>query len=169
MPSPPANPHRVKKPVHSGSTFDGKHISAKKAASFLHSARKQNEATSANNSTPTANTQTTRIVPTKKSEPDWDPKHFRLFVGNLGPDATDSLLHASFEKYATLSNVHVAIDKSSKKPKGFGFVAFADADDYLNAFKEMNGKYIGQFPVQLKRAESGVPKKKKKKQQQHKG
>ncbi|KAK6198791.1 uncharacterized protein RJT21DRAFT_141532 [Scheffersomyces amazonensis] len=85
---------------------------------------------------------------------DWDPKHFRLFVGNLGEDVTEQLLHDTFKKYATMSKVRVPLDKKSGKNKGFGFVAFADANDYFHAFKDMNGKYIGQHPVQLKRAET---------------
>lgn len=88
-----------------------------------------------------------------KQTEDWNPKHFRLFVGNLGQDANDEMLIAAFAKYASMSKAKVPMDKGGKN-KGFGFVAFESADDYLKAFKEMNGKYVGQRPVQLKRAES---------------
>ncbi|CAI5757910.1 unnamed protein product [Candida verbasci] len=120
----------------------GQRISAKKAASYLHSMQ---------------NIKTTNII----EEPKWNPKHFRLFVGNLGPDVTNDLLNQSFNKYETLSAYYVPIDKKTQKNKGFGFVAFESSEDYLKAFKEMNGKYIGQYPIQLKRAESKVPKIKK--------
>lgn len=93
-----------------------------------------------------------------KQTENWNPKHFRLFVGNLGPEATDEILLNAFSKYESLSKVNVPVDPKTKKNKGFGFVAFASADDYLKAFKEMNGKYVGQRPVQLKRAESKVKK-----------
>lgn len=82
-----------------------------------------------------------------------NPKHFRLFVGNLGADASDAILSAAFSKYTSLSYVKVPMDPRTKENKGFGFVAFALSDDYLKAFKEMNGKYVGLRPVQLKRAE----------------
>ncbi|KAG2735115.1 hypothetical protein G9P44_001329 [Scheffersomyces stipitis] len=82
---------------------------------------------------------------------EWDPKHFRLFVGN-----------SAFSKYASMSKVKVPVDTKSGKNKGFGFVAFADANDYFQAFKDMNGKYIGQHPVQLKRAETQIKATKKK-------
>ena len=84
----------------------------------------------------------------------WNPKHFRLFVGNLGPEATEDVLLAAFSKYSSLSKASVPLDKKTGKNKGFGFVSFATSEDYLKAFKEMNGKYVGQRPVQLKRAES---------------
>lgn len=82
-----------------------------------------------------------------------NPKHFRLFVGNLGPDTTESTLSGAFGKYSSISYVKVPTDPKTKENKGFGFIAFASADDYLKAFKEMNGKYVGLRPVQLKRAE----------------
>ncbi|ODQ81233.1 hypothetical protein BABINDRAFT_160613 [Babjeviella inositovora NRRL Y-12698] len=87
---------------------------------------------------------------------EWDPKHFRLFVGNLGVDATDELLGRAFSAYPSLSKVKVPMDPKSQANKGYGFVAFADSSDYLKAFKEMNGKYVGQRPVQLKRAETVI-------------
>lgn len=83
----------------------------------------------------------------------WNPNHFRLFVGNLGPDATDEMLIGAFEKYASMSKARVVKDHKGEN-KGYGFVAFEKAEDYLRAFKEMNGKYVGQRPVQLKRAQS---------------
>lgn len=87
---------------------------------------------------------------------EWDPNHFRLFVGNLGPDANDQLLVDAFGKYPSFVKARVPRDKRADKNKGYGFVAFASADDYLRAFKEMNGKYVGLHPVQLKRAETQV-------------
>ena len=87
---------------------------------------------------------------------EWNPKHYRLFVGNLGPDANDQLLADSFMRFGTMTKVKVPIDNKTGKNKGFGFVAFEDAEDYFRAFKEMNGKYVGQHPVQLKRAETAL-------------
>jgi hypothetical protein len=65
---------------------------------------------------------------------------FRLFVGNLGHDVTDQLLKTSFARFTSLSNVRVVKDSRTFKSKGYGFVAFSDPDDYLNAMKEMNGR-----------------------------
>lgn len=90
----------------------------------------------------------------------WNPAHFRLFVGNLGPDATTDVLAAAFSAYASVTKVSVPCDAKGEN-RGYGFVAFALSADYLRAFKEMNGKYVGQRPVHLKRAELGAPKKKR--------
>src|SRR5690606_36997212 len=37
--------------------------------------------------------------------------------------------------------------------KGYGFVSFADARDYVTALREMNGKYIGNRPCKLRKSE----------------
>lgn len=87
---------------------------------------------------------------------EWDPKHFRLFVGNLGPDANDELLQSAFCQFKTLRKVKVPTDNKTGQNKGYGFVAFESADDYFQAFKQMNGKYVGQHPVHLKRAETQI-------------
>ena len=43
----------------------------------------------------------------------------------------------------------VVQDKRTGRPKGFGFVSFAQPRDFLNALKEMNGQYIGNRPVKV--------------------
>lgn len=120
-----------------------KRVSAKKAATYLHSMQSQT-------STSSSTKQNSKI--NSDSAPKWNSKHFKLFIGNLGPDGNEELIKKSFEKYKSMSQVYVPIDKKTNLNKGFGFVAFVKSDDYLHAFQEMNGKYIGQRPVQLKRA-----------------
>ncbi|ONH69364.1 RNA-binding protein 42 [Cyberlindnera fabianii] len=88
---------------------------------------------------------------------EWDPKHFRLFVGNLGSDANDALLIKAFSAYPSVSKVKVPTDGKTGTNKGYGFVAFADPNDYLKAFKEVNGKYIGHHPCTLKKANDLKP------------
>lgn len=87
---------------------------------------------------------------------EWDPKHFRIFVGNLGGDVTDEVLYRAFVNYTSLSKVRVVTDAKTGDSKGYGFVSFADTNDYLRALNDMNGKYIGQRPVQLKRAKTEI-------------
>ncbi|KAK9370524.1 hypothetical protein V1509DRAFT_616054 [Lipomyces kononenkoae] len=88
---------------------------------------------------------------------EWDPTHFRLFVGNLGGDVSDDALCKAFANYPSVSKARVIRDKSqSGKSRGYGFVAFKDPEDYFRAFKEMNGKYIGSHPVLLRKAQTEI-------------
>jgi RNA recognition motif. (a.k.a. RRM, RBD, or RNP domain) len=83
---------------------------------------------------------------------EWDPSHFRLFVGDLAGEVTDETLFKAFSKYPTLVKARVVRDKKTTKSKGFGFVSFSTPDDFLKSWKEMNGKYIGSHPIKLRKA-----------------
>ena len=43
-------------------------------------------------------------------------------------------------------------DSKSGKCRGYGFVSFKVAEDFLKAMKEMHGKYIGNRPVKLRKS-----------------
>lgn len=87
---------------------------------------------------------------------DWDPAHFRLFVGNLAGEVTDDSLMKAFSRYASVQKTRVVRDKRTSKSKGFGFVSFSDGDDYFKAAKEMQNKYIGSHPVLLRKSTTDI-------------
>lgn len=91
-----------------------------------------------------------------KTLTEWDPSHFRLFVGNIGNDVNEELLINTFIKYPSLSKVKVPKDETKDENKGFAFISFADPDDYLKCYREMNGKYVGSKPVTLERAKTEI-------------
>ena len=82
----------------------------------------------------------------------WDNDDYRLFAGDLGNEVTDDLLTKSFAHYPSLVRAHVVREKRTNKSKGFGFISFKDPDDYVKAMREMNGKYVGNRPISLKRS-----------------
>jgi hypothetical protein len=87
---------------------------------------------------------------------EWDPSHFRLFVGNISNDVTEEILIQNFIKYKSLSKVKIPMDKNQTENKGFAFLSFADPNDYLQCYKEMNGKYVGAKPITLERAKTEI-------------
>lgn len=88
----------------------------------------------------------------------WDPSHFRLFIGNIGPDVTEELLIRTFMKYPSLSKVKVPKYEKKNENKGFAFISFANSDDYLQCYREMNGKYVGSKPIELQKAKVEIGK-----------
>ncbi|KAF9975215.1 hypothetical protein BGZ73_001197 [Actinomortierella ambigua] len=44
-------------------------------------------------------------------------------------------------------------DKRTGKSKGYGFLSFKDPDDFVKAMKEMNGKYVGNRPIKLRKSQ----------------
>lgn len=86
---------------------------------------------------------------------EWDPAWFRLFVGDLSNDVSDDVLSNAFNKYTSFTKARVIRDRLSQKAK-YGFVAFSDPEDFLKAWKEMDGKYVGNRPIKLKKADDAA-------------
>lgn len=87
---------------------------------------------------------------------EWDPAHFRLFVGNLAGEVTDESLLKAFSKYPSVQKARVVRDKRTTKSKGYGFVSFIDGEEYFQAAKDMHGKYIGSHPVLLRKSTTEI-------------
>ena len=83
---------------------------------------------------------------------EWEVNDFRIFVGDLGNEVSDDALLRAFSRYPSLLKAKVVRDKKTKKTKGFGFVSFKDPQDYLKAMREMNGKYVGNRPIKLRKS-----------------
>ena len=82
---------------------------------------------------------------------EWDPSDFRLFVSNIGHDVTTEMLADRFGAYPSTTKCKVVFDKLGHS-KGFGFVSFSDPEDYLKAFTELNGKYVGSRAIKLEKS-----------------
>ncbi|KAK3043141.1 hypothetical protein RJ639_000030 [Escallonia herrerae] len=52
----------------------------------------------------------------------------------------------------SLDDETVVRDKRTGKTKGYGFVSFANPSDLAAALKEMNGKYVGNRPIKLRKS-----------------
>ena len=87
---------------------------------------------------------------------EWDPAHFRLFVGNLAGEVTDESLLKAFAKFPTVQKARVVRDKRTTKSKGYGFVSFSDGEEYFQAARDMQGKYIGSHPVLVKKSTTEI-------------
>ncbi|CAO3658563.1 unnamed protein product [Rhizopus stolonifer] len=83
---------------------------------------------------------------------DWDDQDYRLFAGDLGNEVTEELLYKTFSKYPSLIRTRVVRDSRTMKSKGFGFISFKDPDDFVRAWREMNGKYVGNRPIKLRKS-----------------
>jgi hypothetical protein len=87
---------------------------------------------------------------------EWDPAHFRLFVGNLAGEVTDESLGKAFSRWPSMQKARVIRDKRTTKSKGYGFVSFSDGDEFFQAASDMQGKYIGSHPVLLRRSTTEI-------------
>lgn len=88
-----------------------------------------------------------------------------IFVGDLAPDVTDSMLQETFSsKYSSVKGAKVIIDSNSGRSKGYGFVRFGDENERSRAMTEMNGVYCSSRPMRI---DVATPKKASGYQQQY--
>ena len=82
----------------------------------------------------------------------WPEDDFRIFVGDLGNEANDDVLSAAFSRYPSFQMARVVKDKHTHKTKGYGFVSFKDPWDMTKALREMQGKYVGNRPIKVRKS-----------------
>ena len=75
-----------------------------------------------------------------------------MFCGDLGNEVNDESLSRAFQKYPSFQKGKVIRDKKNGKTKGYGFVSFRDSVDFIKAMREMNGKYVGNRPIKLRKS-----------------
>ncbi|KMZ59361.1 RNA-binding protein [Zostera marina] len=83
---------------------------------------------------------------------DWPENDFRLFCGNLGNEVNDDILSKAFSRFPSFNMARVVRENRTGKTRGYGFVSFANPLDLAAAMKEMNGKYVGNRPIKLRKS-----------------
>ena len=83
---------------------------------------------------------------------EWPENDYRIFVGDLGNEVNDQVLVNAFIKYPSFAKAKVIRNKITGKTKGYGFISVTDENDYIKIMREMNGKYVGNRPIRLKRS-----------------
>ena len=76
----------------------------------------------------------------------------KLYVGNLPFQTTEAELRSHFEQYGAVSDVFVAMDKFTGRPRGFAFVTMGTADEAKVAIEKTNGVDFGGRALQVNEA-----------------
>jgi RNA recognition motif-containing protein len=67
----------------------------------------------------------------------------KLYVGNLSFKTTEDELRSAFGQYGSVTDVYVAMDKMTGRPRGFAFVTMGTSDEAKQAAEKMNGVDLG--------------------------
>jgi cold-inducible RNA-binding protein len=67
----------------------------------------------------------------------------KLYVGNLSFKTTEDELRAAFGQFGTVTDLYVAMDKMTGRPRGFAFVTMGTAEEAKQATEKMNGTDLG--------------------------
>ena len=79
----------------------------------------------------------------------------KLFIGGVSYDATEDDLREAFSVHGKLNDVHMAMDKETKKPRGFAFITFADKKEAKAAIKAMNKSEFKGRRISVEESSSG--------------
>ncbi|XP_019059715.1 PREDICTED: RNA-binding protein 42 [Tarenaya hassleriana] len=83
---------------------------------------------------------------------EWPENNYRLFCGDLGNEVNDDVLSKAFSRFPSFNMEKVIRDKRTGKTKGYGFISFSSPADLAASLKEMNGKYVGNRPIKLRKS-----------------
>jgi RNA recognition motif-containing protein len=64
----------------------------------------------------------------------------KLFVGNLSFNMTENDLQDAFAAFGTVTEANLMMDRSTNRPRGFGFVTMSSAEEAQKAIDGLNGK-----------------------------
>jgi RNA recognition motif-containing protein len=67
----------------------------------------------------------------------------KLFVGNLSFDTTENDLNDAFAAHGTVTETNLMMDRTTGRPRGFGFVTMSTAEEAQKAIDALNGKDLG--------------------------
>ena len=66
----------------------------------------------------------------------------KLFVGNLSFNVTENDLNDAFAAHGTVTETNLMMDRSTGRPRGFGFVTMSSAEEAQKAIDALNGKEL---------------------------
>src|SRR5438034_10877800 len=67
----------------------------------------------------------------------------KLFVGNLSFNTTENDLHDAFAAHGTVVEANLMMDRTTGKPRGFGFVTMSTPEEAQKAVSALNGATVG--------------------------
>jgi RNA recognition motif-containing protein len=67
----------------------------------------------------------------------------KLFVGNLAFTTTENDLQDAFAAHGTVTEANLMMDRTTGRPRGFGFVTMSSPEEAQKAITALNGADLG--------------------------
>src|SRR4051812_22450453 len=66
------------------------------------------------------------------------PMNSKLYVGNMSFKTSEADLRTTFGQFGAVTDVYIANDRETGRPRGFAFVTFSTAEESKAACEKMN-------------------------------
>ena len=76
----------------------------------------------------------------------------KLYVGNLSFKTTEADLRDTFGQFGSVTEVYIASDRETGRPRGFAFVTFSTDTESKLAAEKMNGADLDGRPLTVNEA-----------------
>ena len=76
----------------------------------------------------------------------------KLFVGNLSFNTTENDLQDAFAAHGTVTEANLMTDRSTGRPRGFGFVTMGSPEEAQKAISALNGTQLGDRTITVNEA-----------------
>jgi cold-inducible RNA-binding protein len=81
----------------------------------------------------------------------------RLFIGNINHHATENDLQDHFTAVGKVVSVDIILDRTTGKPRGFGFVEMSSPDEAKKAIENFHNKEFQGRPLTVNEARPREP------------
>ena len=75
-----------------------------------------------------------------------------IFVGNMSFQTTEDDLRALFEPFGQVARVHIAVDRETRRSRGFGFVEMQNDAEAAQAMQALDGKDFNGRAIKVNEA-----------------
>jgi len=76
----------------------------------------------------------------------------KLYVGNMSFQTSEAELRAHFEQFGAVTDIYVAMDKFTGRPRGFAFVTMGTPEEAKLAIEKTHGVELGGRALQVNEA-----------------
>jgi cold-inducible RNA-binding protein len=80
----------------------------------------------------------------------------KLYIGNLSFNTTEDALRNAFGPHGDITDVYVAMDRETGRPRGFAFITYSKAEEAQTAIAKMDGTDLDGRSLKVSEAKPKV-------------